>query len=135
MKKIRVALDMDGSVANLYGIDNWLERLRSEDETIFTECEPMVTEEKLLDIFPKESYDIRILSMTPKGASKEYCDNVAKQKNAWLDKYFPSITKRTYIPYGNNKNFKNSKRAILVDDNETIRKNFKGISVNPIDLW
>ena len=38
MKRKIVYLDMDGTIADLYGINNWLERLRDEDSTIFTEC-------------------------------------------------------------------------------------------------
>ena len=70
--------------------------------------------------------------MTPKNASDEYCLNVIQQKNEWLDKYFPQLKKRIYKKYGYNKNLKNSKNAILIDDNEKIRNNFKGIALEPI---
>lgn len=135
MEKIVVYLDMDGTIADLYGIENWLYRLRHEDETIFTECKPMVTEEELRKHFPENRYDVRILSMTPKGATAKYCMNVAKQKNAWLDKYFPSLKKRIYRAYGHNKNLKNSQYAILIDDSEPIRASWKGLAFNPADYW
>lgn len=135
MKKITTYLDMDGTIANLYGIENWLPRLRNEDEIIFLECEPIISEEELFKHFPKEKYEIRILSMTPLGATAEYCKNVEEQKNAWLDKYFPSITKRIYKAYGHNKNLKNSENAILIDDSEPIRNSWKGIAINPTELW
>lgn len=134
MKKI-VYLDMDGTIADLYGIKNWLYRLRHEDQTIFLECKPMITETELLKRFPTEDYEIRIMSMTPKGASANYCINVAKQKDAWLDKYFPSITKRIYRVYGHNKNLRNSINAILIDDSETIRNSWGGTAINPAELW
>lgn len=134
MKKI-VYLDMDGTIADLYGIENWLYRLRHEDATIFLECKPMITENELLRRFPTEEYEIRIMSMTPKGASANYCLNVAKQKDAWLDKYFPSITKRIYRAYGHNKNLRNSINAILIDDSEPIRNSWRGTAINPIELW
>lgn len=132
MKKI-VYLDMDGTIADLYKTPNWLERLINEDETIFTECEPLITETELFNYFPIEKYEIRICSMTPKNATEEYCENVENQKNKWLDEYFPNITKRYYLPYGNNKNYKNSKNCILVDDNETIRENYRGLALFP--MW
>lgn len=135
MKKQKVYLDMDGTIANLYGIDNWLERLRKEDTTIFLECNPLISEKDLLKVFPPKSHEIIILSMTPLNCSKSYHENVITQKNKWLDIHFPSITKRIYKKYGNNKNLKNSVKAILVDDNETIRNNYKGMALNPIDLW
>lgn len=135
MKKTRVYLDMDGTIANLYGIEGWLDRLRNEDEKIFLECTPLISESKLLRTFPKEKYEIIILSMTPLGATSKYCENVAKQKDEWLDKYFPGITKRIYKRYGHNKNLKNSKNAILVDDSEPIRESFRGLAINPAEIW
>ena len=54
--KTVVYLDMDGTIANLYGIENWLGRLRNEDSTIFTECETLITEKALFDLYPVEKY-------------------------------------------------------------------------------
>ena len=135
MRKINVYLDMDGTIADLYGIENWLPRLRASDSKIFLECEPLISEETLLATFPKENYRIVVLSMTPLGASKEYCENVAEQKNAWLDKFFPSITERIYKVYGHNKNLKGSENAILIDDSEPIRNSWRGKAINPAILW
>lgn len=133
MTKKIVYLDMDGTIADLYNTPNWLERLIAEDETIFEECEPLITESELLNYFPVEKFEIRICSMTPKNATKKYCENVENQKNNWLDKFFPNIEKRYYLPYGNNKNYKNSKNCILVDDNEIIRNNYRGLALYP--MW
>ena len=133
MKK--VYLDMDGTIANLYAITNWLERLTSEDTNIFKECKPLISQKELYDLFPSDTYEIIILSMTPYKCSKYYHENVIQQKNEWLDIYFPQIKKRIYKKYSGNKNLKNSENAILIDDNEIIRKNFRGLALNPIDLW
>lgn len=133
--KQTVYLDMDGTIADLYNIKDWLPRLRASDKTIFLECKPIISEAELFKHFPTDKYDIRILSMTPLGATAEYCKNVEEQKNQWLDKYFPSLTKRIYKAYSHNKNLKNSVNAVLVDDSEPIRSSWKGIALNPIDLW
>lgn len=130
-----VYLDMDGTIADLYGKENWLQMLREEIDGAFIDLEPMTTEERLLQVFPVESYEIRILSMTPKGASYEYCKRVEVEKDKWLDEHFPSLKKRIYKKYGNNKNLKNSAKAILIDDNETIRRTFRGIAIDPRALW
>ena len=135
MKKINVYLDMDGTIADLYNEKNWLEDIITENVKPFENAKPMTTEEVLYRHFPKSHYEIKILSMTPKDARKEYCDEVAKAKDAWLDKYFPSLKTRIYLPYGNNKNLKNSKNAILVDDSIPIRESYKGLALNPAKLW
>ena len=135
MKKINVYLDMDGTIADLYNQKNWLENLINEKTEPFENAKPMTTEKVLFSLFPKEKYEIKILSMTPKNAKKEYCKRVEKAKNEWLNKYFPSLTKRIYLPYGDNKNLKNSANAILVDDSEPIRKSYKGLALNPAELW
>lgn len=135
MRKTTVYLDMDGTIADLYNEENWLADLIAEKVDPFVNAKPMTTEENLLKLFPTETHEIKILSMTPKHATKEYCDRVATAKSEWLDRYFPTLTKRIYKAYGNNKNLRNSANAILVDDNAEIRKTFKGIALNPADLW
>ena len=135
MKKTNVYLDMDGTIADLYNQENWLENLINEKTEPFENAKPMTTEKVLFSLFPKEKYEIKILSMTPKNAKKEYCERVEKAKDEWLNKYFPSLTKRIYLPYGDNKNLKNSANAILVDDSEPIRKSYRGTALNPADLW
>lgn len=135
MKKTTVYLDMDGTIADLYNEENWLADLIAEKVDPFVNAKPMTTEKVLLELFPTDRYEIKILSMTPKHATKEYCNRVADAKSEWLDRYFPSLTKRIYRAYGNNKNLRNSANAILVDDNAEIRQTFRGIAVNPADLW
>lgn len=132
MKKI-VYLDMDGTIADLYSQNNWLEALRAEQDGLFISCKPLTTQDELLAFFPTEIYEIRICSMTPKEASDDYCQRVIEEKNAWLDEYFPIITHRVYMKYGHNKNLRNSVNHILVDDNEIIRENFRGLALPP--LW
>ena len=134
MKKIEY-LDMDGTIADLYNNTNWLARLRNEDKTIFLECKPIITEETLFNIFPKDIYEIVILTMTPMNCSQEYHNQVIEQKKQWLAIYFPNIKRKIFKKYGHNKNLKNCVNTILVDDNETIRNCFKGLALNPANLW
>lgn len=132
MKKQIIYLDMDGTIADLYGIENWLEGLRNEVDGLFLQCEPLITESELLVLFPNDIYELRICSMTPMNASKEYCVKVIEEKNIWLDKHFPSIKKRTYLEYGYNKNIRNSKNHILIDDNKIIRESYRGLALEPV---
>lgn len=132
MKQI-VYLDMDGTIADLYGMVDWLENLTNEVKGTFLNCKPFITEEELKSYFPSEYYELRICSMTPLNASQEYCQVVIEEKNAWLDKFFPSITYRIYLKYGTDKNLENSENHILIDDNDKIRENYKGLALFP--MW
>lgn len=131
---IRAYVDLDGTLFDLYGKHNWLERLRAEDDSVFSGDCRLVTEEEMRKIFPSDKYEVVVLSMTPKHASKEYCKRVIARKNEWLDKFFPSITERIYLPYSDDKNM-GDEFALLVDDNKAIRNNFKGIALDPALLW
>lgn len=133
--RTKVYLDMDGTIADLYSQPDWLGAIRSEAPGLFLRARPLVSEKVLLEKFPKEKYEIVILSMTPKDASLEYCEVVKAEKDAWLTMHFPNLKKRIYKKYGHNKNLKNSVKAILIDDNETIRNNWRGLALNPVQLW
>ena len=134
-KRTVVYLDMDGTIFDLYGQENWLAELKAGNEKIFSGDRRIVTEEELRKIFPENEYDVRILTMTPLGATEDYCLKVINEKNKWLDKYFPSIEKRIFKKYGHNKNLRGSKNAILVDDSEPIRNSWRGVALNPSALW
>ena len=131
MNKQVIYLDMDGTIADLYGQSDWLKALRTEQAGLFLQCAPLITQEELLQLYPVETYELRICSMTPKDATQEYCNIVIEEKNKWLDEYFPIITHRVYMKYGHNKNLKNSKNHILIDDNDIIRENDKGLARFP----
>ena len=135
MAKTKVYLDMDGTIYDLYHRENWLERLLSGDESVFSGDFRLITENDLRMRYPASDFEIIILSMTPKGADEDYCRRVIAVKDAWLDEYFPSITKRIYKKYGHNKNLPHCANAILIDDSEPIRNSWRGIAINPAELW
>ena len=39
--------DMDGTIANLYGVDNWLDKLIAEDATPYAEAKPLLNMSQL----------------------------------------------------------------------------------------
>ena len=42
MKTIKINFDMDGTIADLYGVDNWLEMLINGDTTPYSIAQPLV---------------------------------------------------------------------------------------------
>ena len=45
-----IYFDMDGTVANLYDVPNWLEKLQAQDVTPYIEAKPLIDMEELKTI-------------------------------------------------------------------------------------
>ena len=123
-----LVFDMDGTIADLYGVDNWLTDLRSENPRPYEVAKPMYSMDflnGLLDYFKMLGWRIVVTTWLAKGASKEYDELVRNAKLAWLDKYEFPYDEIHLVKYGTTK--ANCTRhlggiQILIDDNEKIRK-------------
>ena len=126
MKKIY--FDMDGTVYDLYGIDNWLDMLRNEQEGAFTVGQSLVDMERLKKVCLKlieEGYQIGIITWLPMGASLEYCEVCTREKRIWAEKNMPYISEFYAQEYGTPKQYAPIKRAAemwLIDDNKEVRE-------------
>lgn len=90
MSKKILALDMDGTIANLYGVENWLPMLRAENPAPYALAEPLVDMEKLNKVcalLQKAGWEIQIITSLSKGASPEYKKAIREAKKAWLAKW------------------------------------------------
>lgn len=119
-----INLDMDGSIADLYGVTNWLEYLIAEDATPYAIAKPLVNMQvlaRLLNKLQKNGYIINIISWTSKNGSDAYNSLVADVKKAWLKKHLKSVKFNNIfvVPYGTPKNTIAS--GILFDDEEKNR--------------
>ena len=47
----KICFDMDGTIANLYGVENWLAMLQSADPTPYEAAEPMLHLSTLARLF------------------------------------------------------------------------------------
>lgn len=123
MKRIdSIVFDMDGTIADLYGVDDWLDKLRNEDISPYVECEPLIPMEMLTSIiqeFKDKNINVRVVSWNCMNASQEYAREVRKAKREWLQRYCPILLEDFHVvKYGTPKNnFAKNERAILVDDN------------------
>ena len=128
-EEVRVLVfDMDGTIANLYGVPNWLEMLRAESTTPYEIAEPMYNMNELAEVLhelQKQDITIAVTTWTSKGGSREYNKQVRAAKIAWLEKYnFPYNVFHCQA-YGTTKANATRKfggNQILFDDNEKIRK-------------
>lgn len=132
-----VLLDMDGTIADTYAIPNWLDQLRNESVKPFQVAEPLISEDKLLSLFPDEN--IIVCTMLPKGATlgSPYANACQRAKRQWLERYFPSLQNAIlFMEYGNDKSLGEfSKNCLLIDDSDAIRTNFNGYTLNANILW
>ena len=119
-----INLDMDGSIADLYGVTNWLDYLIAEDATPYAIAKPLVNMQvlaRVLNKLQKNGYIINIISWTSKNGSDAYNSLVADVKKAWLKKHLKSVKFNNIfvVPYGTPKNTIAS--GILFDDEEKNR--------------
>ena len=130
--KRTIYFDMDGTIANLYAVLNWLPMLRAEEVTPYLLAEPMVRMSvlaRLLNSLKRKGWTIGIVSWTAKNGTEEYNKRVAKAKMEWLKVHLKSVEfdEVVIVPYGTPKSeVVNNPNGILFDDEEPNRTNWKG---------
>lgn len=126
MKKIY--FDMDGTVYNLYGIENWLQMLRNEERGAFTLGCALVDMVRLKEICLKligKGYQIGIITWLPMGASQEYMQICVEEKYLWVRNNMPYVSEFYAQEYGTPKQYAPARRAAemwLVDDSKEVRE-------------
>ena len=134
MKKMNITInfDMDGTIADLYGVENWLEMLIAQDTTPYANAEPLLrlcTLARMLNKLQRNGYEIAVISWLSKSGTEEYNKAVTEVKMAWLAEHLPSVKwdRITIVPYGTPKqNFCENPLDILFDDEEKNRNNWTG---------
>ena len=127
MEKVLV-FDMDGTIADLYGVENWLEDLRAENPRPYEVAQPLYNMPVLNDIIRLlkiQGWKVVVTTWLAKGSTKEYDRLVREAKLAWLEKYNFPYDEIHLVKYGTTKANCTRKLGglqILVDDNEAIRK-------------
>ena len=130
--KITINFDMDGTIADLYGVENWLEYLINGDTFPYANAKPLLrlaTLARMLNKLQRNGYELAIISWLSKSGTNEYNDEVTAVKLAWLAKHLPSVNwdRITIVPYGTPKqNFCENPLDILFDDEERNRTNWTG---------
>ena len=138
--KRTIWFDMDGTIANLYAVDNWLPMLRAEDETPYVEAKVMWNMSqlaRLMNRVQKLGYKLGIISWTSKGGSELYNIAVDTAKREWLDIHLASVNfDYVYIvKYGTPKSLvMQTNNDILFDDEEQNRDAWEGEAHEPNEI-
>ena len=123
-----LVFDMDGTIADFYGVTSWLEDIRSENPRPYRIAKPlydMDTLNTILGIFKDLGWRIIVTTWLAKGSTKEYDKIVRETKLAWLEKYNFPYDEIHLVKYGTTKancTRKHGGFQVLIDDNEAIRK-------------
>lgn len=135
-----VWFDMDGTLADLYSVQDWLPKLRASDPSPYAEAKPMLNFSLLaryLNKLQAKGYNIGIISWASKGGSTSYNKAVANTKVEWLKVHLPSVKwDRVLITvYGVEKSkYMKETDDILFDDNEDIRGSWIGDAYEPSQI-
>ncbi len=127
-----IYFDMDGTLADLYAVENWLPMLRAYDPTPYEAAEPMLhlsTLARLLNRLQREGWTIGIVSWLSKNPTEEYDKLVTIAKLKWLSTHLKSVKfDEIYIvPYGTPKHeIVNNPKGILFDDEKPNREKWTG---------
>ena len=124
--KITLYFDLDGTIADLYGVSGWLDDLEAYNTRPYDEAKPMHNMSALarkLNAVQREGVRIGIISWLSKSGTESYDRAVAKAKRKWLKKHLKSVDFDFIhiVPYGTPKSELAVKDSILFDDEERNR--------------
>lgn len=121
-----VYFDMDGTIANLYGVDGWESKLRSEDSSPYADASPLVDMVRLAAIIAKlrsTGVKVGVISWGAMNGTTEYTREVKRVKREWCKRYGLTFDEFHVVKYGTPKHWvAKCKRSILVDDNSDVRQ-------------
>ena len=129
-----IYFDMDGTIANLYGVKGWLPMLRNEDTTPYTDATPLVNMSLLaryLNALIRKGWKIGIVSWTAKNGTVDYNERTKVAKIQWLKSHLKSVhfEEIHIVAYGTPKHeIVSDPQGILFDDEIGNRNAWTGIA-------
>lgn len=127
-----IFFDMDGTIADLYGVTNWLDYLMEENTFPYEMAKPLLRLSalaKILNRLQREGFRIGIISWLCKSGTDEYNEKVTAAKEKWLKTHLKSVKfdEINIVKYGTNKdNFRHTDKDLIFDDEEKNRKDWGG---------
>ena len=118
-----IYFDMDGTIADLYGVEGWLADLEAENVRPYAEAKPLLNLSLLARYIHKAQkmgYIVGVISWLSKSGTPEYNKAVTEVKREWLKKHLPSVEwdEIHIVEYGTPKSTCRTCPGILFDDEE-----------------
>ena len=134
-----IYFDMDGTIADLYGVEGWLGFLQNEDVYPYSAAAPLVNMERLgwvLENLQAQGYRVGIISWLSRNGSQNYNKAVRRAKREWLfEKIAIKWDEIHIVKYGTPKNkVCRDCNGILFDDEQKNRENWEGIAFDEKDI-
>ena len=134
----KIWFDMDGTIADLYGVEGWLENLIASDTRPYAEAKPMVNMQRLarrLNNLQRAGYEIGVISWLSKSGTEAYNKAVTEVKKTWLKKHLASVEFDAIhiVAYGTPK--QTLGKGILFDDELPNRANWGEGAYEPKDIF
>lgn len=135
-----IYFDMDGTIANLYGVEGWLDDILTRNVRPYREANTMVRMNalaKILNNLQRDGYTLGIVSWLAKNSTEEYDERVRQAKQDWLNAHLPSVQfdEIHIVPYGTPKEtVVNFPLGYLFDDEEPNRRKWKGDAFDVDDI-
>ena len=135
---MKIWFDMDGTIANLYGVDGWLESIMARDTRPYEVAKGignLAHIARLLNKAQANGHEVGIISWTAKNAPAEYNKAVATAKRVWLGKHLASVKWNTIkvVEYGTNKKTACGD-GILFDDEKPNRDGWGEGAYTPAEI-
>ena len=133
-----VYFDMDGTIAALYSVPNWLGKLHAEDASPYADAAPMVDMVRLAAIIARlrsAGVTVGVISWGAMNGTTEYTRKVKRAKREWCKRWGLAFDEFHVVKYGTPKHWvAKCKRSILVDDNSEVRQTWTlGATINASD--
>ena len=135
---MRIWFDMDGTIADLYGVAGWLDDLIARNTRPYEIARGignLALIARLLNKVQANGHEIGIISWTAKNAPADYNAKVATAKREWLARHLASVkwNEIKVVEYGTNKKTATN-GYILFDDEEGNRKAWGENAYEPADI-
>lgn len=136
---MKIWFDLDGTIADLYGVENWLEMLIAHDETPYAIAKPLVNLSllaRLMNRVQANGFEICIVTALSKGSNADYDSRVINAKKRWLAQHLRSVQfdEVKFVPYTFTKNDVNTGSDILFDDEARHLDKWTGTAVHASEM-